>query len=147
MKKVFLAFMFLVGVSSFAFAGPGVTVIEGNVIVENVWFQLFGLTNLTIPWEKASVVYLVNFLCAPVQTIAGAEGPIFKNAIGGKLLTGNILIAAIISGGSNKGILGGSLDLQTVIPGVSTDFRLGPWIGSAFDGNGVMGGIKTSTKF
>jgi hypothetical protein len=151
-----VAKMLLVGLCAMAILGGGVrkAMADGitvqpaqSVTIQNVYFTAFGNLNLVVPGKEFNVTYFMDFLHAGCPTAAGAETPVLKIPVSSKIVVGNLGIAAIVSGGMNKGIFTGSLNLTSSTPNLSSGWGAGPWLGSAFDGTGLSGGLKAYTQF
>jgi hypothetical protein len=145
-KKLFAVLMLVVGLSVMP-AQADVTVIDGNLVIENVWWQPLGLVNLTVPWDDAQVAGYVDLLHGDVKTIIGAEGAFMKQPVMGRLLAVNVVVASVLTGEQKKGLFGASVNFSSGEPNISENWSGGVWFGSAFDGTGLWGGYKIFNKF
>ena len=149
MKKliVVIAAMAMLGAAVPAFAEDGVSAGNGGAVITNVWFQPFGLVNLTIPWKDAQVAGLVDVLHDDPRTIAAVEGPFIKQLLWGRVIQGNIGLASVLVGDRKCGLIETSLNFTGNDPNLTDNWSGGVWIGSAFDGSGPWGGYKVFTRF
>lgn len=129
---------------------PPVSTDGSNLIIQNVWCTPFnGPLDLVIPWKGVSAGTYLDLLHFPNNTLVGVEGPIFKIAIPqwNDILVGDLIVASIVAGPINKGMLGGSLNLQNTNANVTNNWKVKPWIGSCADGQGLYGGFELFDQF
>ena len=151
MKKLLAAVMFVACMGTVAMAENGVSLdVNGNVVIQNVYFKPFGLVNMVKPWTGIQEAYYLDLLHQPASQSIGIEGSFLKfDAFKGntQVLNINWLISSIVAGEENKGLCGLSIDLSNTKNVDENKIRLGIWGASAFDGLSPYAGIKAYKKF
>ncbi len=124
-----------------------IVVDNGKVTITNVWFQPFGLVNMTIPWKDAQVTGLVDILHSDNSIILAAEGPVIKQTALNRIIQLNLGIGSVLVGEVKRGLFETSINFAPNTPNLTQTWSGGVWIGSAFDGKGAYGGYKVFAPF
>jgi hypothetical protein len=141
-----------VAFSSPKMANADVTTDGNNLVIQNVYYQPFGVLNLTIPWKGLKAVGLVDLLHSgitheAVGTIAGVEAPIDQQIVGPRIISFNVGWGSIVSGPEQKGLIEVSANTMQSTPNLTPAWSGGLWIGTLADGSGPWGGYKLSVGF